>query len=293
MKAVSIFAMSRKGYVVLRDMIGNGLAECIDMVVIAHDHNMANDYFEELQAVCHAAGIRVYERHDAFSVSSPFCFAISWRWMIPLDSHSRLIVFHDSLLPRYRGFAPLVNMLINREPAIGVTALFASSEYDRGHIIAQRQIAVVYPIKISDAIDLITPLYAQMAVEITNWIRNGQTIPSVPQDEAQASYSLWRDEDDYRIDWNAKADDIRQFVYSVGYPYKGASTMAGDTLLRIMDCETQQDVAIENRTPGKVLFVTNGLPVVVCRDGLLKITDLRDENGESMLPLKKFRIKFH
>jgi methionyl-tRNA formyltransferase len=52
---------------------------------------------------------------------------------------------HDSLLPKYRGFAPLPNALINGEREVGVTALFASEEYDMGDIVCQRRLAVEYP----------------------------------------------------------------------------------------------------------------------------------------------------
>ena len=69
-----------------------------------------------------------------------FKFAIGWKWII--DNTSQLIVLHDSLLPKYRGFSPLVNSLINGDTLTGVTALFASSEYDKGEIIEQAQIGL-------------------------------------------------------------------------------------------------------------------------------------------------------
>jgi methionyl-tRNA formyltransferase len=56
-------------------------------------------------------------------ICSDFNIAISWRWMLKV---SNLIVIHDSLLPKYRGFSPLVNMLINGEDTLGVTVLFAT-----------------------------------------------------------------------------------------------------------------------------------------------------------------------
>ena len=292
MREVSLFAMSRKGYVVLRDLVNNGFSNHIDVVIIAHDKNMVDDYYEEMFFTCKEAGIRVCDRAEQIAVNSLFCIAVSWRWMIHLSNQSRLIIIHDSLLPKYRGFSPLVNMLINREPFIGVSAIFASKEYDKGEIIAQNKVLVHYPIKINDAINAIIPLYSRLVIEIIEKIKKGEPLFSISQNENEASYSLWRDEDDYRINWNSTAKDIQQFVYSVGYPYKGASTIADNTIFRILDCEIVKDVVIENRIPGKVVFMENGLPVVVCKEGLIKITELRNDGGESLLPLKKFRIKF-
>lgn len=292
MKEVSLFVMSRKGYALLKDIINSGYAPQIDKVVIAHDKAMANDYYEEMCSVCKAAGVDVHDKTEKVAITSPFCVTIMWRWMIPLQENSKLIVFHDSLLPKYRGFSPLVNMLINREPYIGVTSLFASNEYDKGDIIAQRRVAVEYPIKISDAIDLESPLFSSILIEIFEKIKKNQPINATPQKESEASYSLWRDEADYHIDWTCNSRDIQQFVYSVGYPFKGAYTLLDGEVLRIVDCEPVDDVHIENRTPGKMIFLNKGCPVVVCGEGLLKLTDIRNDAGESLLPLMKFRNRF-
>ena len=292
MKEVSLFVMSRKGYALLKDIIDCGYAPQIDKVVIAHDKAMANDYYDEMYNVCKEAGVDVHDKTEKISITSPYCVTIMWRWMIPLQENTKLIVFHDSLLPKYRGFSPLVNMLINKEPYIGVSSLFASNEYDKGDIIAQRKVAVKYPIKISDAIDLESPLFSEILIEIFEKIKNNQPILATPQNESAASYSLWRDEEDYHINWNSSSEDIQQFVYSVGYPFKGAYTLLDGEVLRIMDCEPASDVFVENRTPGKMIFLENGCPVVVCKKGLLKLTDIRDDEGESLLPLRKFRNRF-
>ena len=83
--------------------------------------------------------------------------AIGWRWLI--SGTENLIVLHDSLLPKYRGFAPLVNSLINGEQEIGVTAIWAGPEFDAGEIIFQEKAGICYPIKIQEAIEIVSGLY--------------------------------------------------------------------------------------------------------------------------------------
>lgn len=290
MKEVSLCVMSRKGYVVLRDLINNGYTEQIDKVVIAHDKAMANDYYEEMYTVCKGAGVEVYDKTEKVTITSPYCIAVAWRWMIPLQEGTKLIVFHDSLLPKYRGFSPLVNMLINQEPYLGVTSLYASEEYDKGDVINQNKVAVNYPIKITEAIDLVSPLYTELICDILNSLKNNKQLIATQQIEAECSYSLWRDEDDYHIDWGKSAAYILQFIYSVGYPFKGAYSMMGKEKIRILDAKICPDVIIENRQVGKVIFVDQGEPVIVCGTGLLKITSAVSEDGESVLPFKKFRV---
>jgi methionyl-tRNA formyltransferase len=70
--------------------------------------------------------------------------AVSWRWLIDHPAE-QLIVFHDSLLPRYRGFEPLVTSLVNGETRIGVAALFGASEFDTGDVIVQSATASRIP----------------------------------------------------------------------------------------------------------------------------------------------------
>lgn len=284
--------MGAKGLAVINEIVNRGFSTMVEKVVIAHDSHMENDYYEDIQSACSSAKISVCDRKDLGEVSSDYCFAISWRWLIELRESTKLIVLHDSLLPKYRGFSPLVNMLINKEPYIGVSALFACEKYDIGDIITQRKSEVSYPIKIHDAINQITPLYAEIACEILEKIQNGIELKAIPQVESDSSYSLWRDEDDYRINWDDEANNIQQFVYSVGYPFRGASTFMDKTLIRISDCQVVEDVIIENRQVGKVLFLEDGYPIVVCREGLLKITEATYENGDNVLPLSKLRLRF-
>ena len=73
-------------------------------------------------------------------------------------------MFHDSLLPKYRGFAPLVKGLICGETRFGVTALFGASQYDAGDILFQASVGITYPIAISDLITRVADCYVTGAV---------------------------------------------------------------------------------------------------------------------------------
>ena len=283
--------MSCKGLKVL-EALGKDYLKLIDFVVTARDDDVQADYYDEIFLTCNQLNIRCYDRKDVYHVTSRYAVAVSWRWLINL-SDTQLIVLHDSLLPKYRGFNPLVSCLINGEKKIGVTALFAADDYDTGDIIAQSLREISYPIKIERAIELIQDNYSELASEIAGTIANGLKLTGSKQDESEASYSLWRDEEDYRIDWNKPAENIRRFIDAVGFPYKGASTIVNDKPARVIEAEEVEDVKIENRIHGKVIFVKDGFPVVVCGEGLLKITALvDDETKESLLPLKKFRVRF-
>ena len=282
--------MGDKGLAVLEAIVKNGMTAYIDCVVSENDANTLDISNEGIREICQSSNIQYYNRKERFEITAEYIIAIAWRWMIRAKN-SKIIVLHDSLLPKYRGFAPLVNMLIHREPSIGVTAFFASDEYDRGDIIDQESVRIEYPIRIAEAIQLISPIYVSITISIITKIIKHQVLNTLPQNEADATYSLWRDEDDYRIDWNNSAEDIQQFVYSTGYPYKGASSIVHGEIVRIVDCTPLPDVIIMNRDVGKILFYQDSYPVVVCGEGLLKILEMKNDYGDRVL-LSKTRVRF-
>ena len=203
------------------------------------------------------------------------------------------IVFHDSLLPKHRGFDPLVNSLVSNESLGEVTTLFASSEYDKGDIITQRSMVINYPMKVNQAIKQIKPLYYELVKDIYKLILNEKQIPGNKQDENQATYSMWLDEKDYFIDWqNLSVNKIKRFVNAVGYPYDNAKAYLNAEAVKFVDVSVVTDVQIENRErhSGKIMFIKDGCPVVVCKKGLICLVDIRDKNDKCLLI--NFRSRF-
>jgi methionyl-tRNA formyltransferase len=121
---IALYLMTQKGYDVLKALIEKNLQNFISEVIVGRDNNVTEDYADQIISLCEQIRIPHFERNESHQITSEYSIAISWRWLI-CGSTSKLIVLHDSLLPKYRGFAPLVNMLINKEPKIGVSAIFA------------------------------------------------------------------------------------------------------------------------------------------------------------------------
>lgn len=293
-RAVTFLAMTQKGRDVVRHVLGRD-ADMVAQVIIGRDPQLVDDFSAEIAADCAAAGVPFAYREEAPDMVTSHAIAISWRWLVDLGD-TELIVMHDSILPRYRGFAPLPNMLINGEPEIGVTALFASAEYDCGDIIFQERSAIDYPLTIQRAIEINNRNYIALVDRILAYLRAGDPLPRAPQDDAQVSYSIWRDAADYQIDWTRSAEEISRFVDAVGPPYAGAVTIAGNDRVIVDAASALPDVACELRHPGKVIFIEQGCPVVICGQGLLRIERARiiDESGgeADFLPIRQFRTRF-
>lgn len=264
-------------------------------VVIGEDSAVQKDFAQEIFDLCRTNKVPSNFRKDfGGRFETDYVIAVSWRWIIDFPQH-KLIVLHDSLLPRYRGFAPLPNALINGEKTIGVTALFGAKDYDRGAIISQQATHIEYPICIKEAIEIVSDIYSQLVCEVFSALQTGEQLASRSQNEDEATYSPWRDSLDYIIDWTISAREIRRFVDALGSPYSGAITFSDGDEIVVVRASEVTDVSCELRHPGKVLFLDNGMPIVVCGSGLLRVEEAfvrRDANLHQFLPLRKLRTRF-
>jgi methionyl-tRNA formyltransferase len=125
-----------------------------------------------------------------------------------------------------------------------------------------------------------------------NMLQRDIPLPRKAQEEARATYSLWRDDSDYEIMWDWDAPRIERFVDAVGYPYGGARTWLQSKAIRLVRVKALDDVFVENRTSGKVIFVWDHKPIIVCGRGLIRIDEaILEETGQSALPFPSFRIR--
>lgn len=285
------YLMTSKGLIFLKTLIEAKNLNIL-YVVSDTDTSLNIDNFNEIKRLCDSFSIPFFCRKDAPIINrDTVIIAVSWKWIIHADL-SKIIVIHDSLLPKYRGFNPLVTALINGDKEIGATAIYGNSEYDKGDIIKQIKTSITYPIKIREAILIVSKLYVELAKYLISYLSSGALPPSEPQDEKNATYSLWRNDDDYLINWSKTSNQIKRFIDAVGSPYKSSSSYINKKRVRVIEAFEYPDEFIENRTPGKVIFVKNRLPIIVCGKGLIMITRLEDDNSNSLLPLLSFRTIF-
>jgi methionyl-tRNA formyltransferase len=290
-KNVGLFLMGKKGLTSLHALAASGSIEKVAFIVAGQDNSIKEDYFEDIKRVSESYNIDFTDRTqiDFTLLKCNHAIAIGWRWMIPLDFFP-LIVFHDSLLPKLRGFNPLVTALIEGYSEIGVTALLAGAEFDKGPVLGQSKARISYPVKINEAIDIVSALYAGLLNEVIDSIQR-DNLQSTDQDETEATYSLWRNDEDYLIDWSQDASRICRFVDAVGFPYLGAFTNYDGQPIRIVEAAEIDDLIIVNRTPGKILKIDNNQPLVVCGSGLVRIKNATYGDGDKSVVFNKLRVK--
>lgn len=291
MNSIALFIMGKKGLACLETVLNTTAVE-LKFVIYATDKNVEKDYADEIVALCTKHNILHYNKNtfdETLLNNVSYYIAVAWRWLIK-SNLEKLIVFHDSILPRNRGFNPLVTALINRDEEIGVTAIFANKEFDKGDILGVEKVAITYPIRIKEAIDIISVCYQDLVAKIVKQIAENSLV-ATPQDETQATFSLWRDEEDYFIDWNLEASTLERTIHALGFPYGGARTKMEDNIIILDEIKSIPDVKIENRTPGKIIFLDNNQPTIVCGKGLLKIKKAHYLDNGNEVVFNKFRTR--
>ncbi|WP_432152176.1 methionyl-tRNA formyltransferase [Streptomyces sp. bgisy029] len=223
-------------------------------------------------------------------VAPDIIVANNWRtWMPPeiynLPVHGTLNI-HDSLLPAYAGFSPLIWALINGEPEVGVTAHLMDEELDAGDIVVQRSVAVGPTDTTTDLFHRTVDLIAPVTTEALGLIASGRT-EFTPQDRSKASFFHKRAEEDIRIDWNWPAEDLERLIRAQSAPYPSAFTFHKGQRLDVLSA-----VVSEGRyggTPGRIFYREGDGVVIVAgadartgRNHGLAITRVRTEDGREL-----------
>lgn len=189
--------------------------------------------------------------------------ANNWRtWLPPeifdLPPHGTLNI-HDSLLPAYAGFSPVIWALINGEREVGVTAHRMDEELDAGDIVLQRSVPVGPADTATDLFHRTVDLIGPIVHEALDLIASGRA-EWVKQDRSRASFFHKRSVEDSRIDWNWPAEDLERLVRALSDPYPTAFTHHRGQRIGIVSATVSQ--ACYGGTPGRV-FIREGDGVVI------------------------------
>jgi methionyl-tRNA formyltransferase len=188
---------------------------------------------------------------------------------------------HASLLPKYRGAAPIQWAILNDEAETGVTIMKMAAGLDTGDILSRRSVPILPEDNSATLHDRLAVLGAELLVPTILAYTSGGIIPQ-PQVEAAASYARKITKEDGRLDWAQPArtlwNQVRAFTPWPG-AFTGLSGKAARRLLKISRATIE-----ENRrgAPGEVLQADKMGLVVACGQGALRIHELQLEGGRKM-----------
>lgn len=278
-------------------------------VVLAVTHPASEDSYkgiwsDSVEELAREHGIPVHltERADTETIdlvkrAEPDVIVVnSWyTWMPPelytMPTHGTLNL-HDSLLPKFTGFSPVLWALISGADEFGLTVHRMDEQLDTGDILVQHSLPIGPDATGTELVLAGMELIPGAVHEALEALASG-TAQWRPQDKAARSYFHKRSDRDSRMDWNWQAADLERFVRALSAPYPRAfSHYRGE---RIEILESSVSAARYGGTPGRVI-VQEGGGVVVCgpdayrgdNQGLL-ITRVRTGDGTEYSGAEFFR----
>jgi methionyl-tRNA formyltransferase len=198
-------------------------------------------------------------------------------WMLTLPPHGNINV-HASLLPKYRGAAPIQWAIANGEKVTGVTTMHLNEGLDTGDILMQKKIAIHYHDTSIELSPKLAELGADLLVETLQGLEQQQITP-IPQDHAQATLAPILRKEDGQIDFDRSAEEIyRRFR---GFqPWPGAFTRFREKGLKFINITPAGTVG--KISPGEVHIVDGNLFVLCGTGTILQLLQVQPEGKKTM-----------
>lgn len=185
---------------------------------------------------------------------------------------------HASLLPKYRGAAPLWRCVLNGETETGVTTMLTDVGMDTGDILLSEKIAITDDMTTGDVHDALSEIGAELIIKTIGGLLRGEIKP-IKQNDEEATYAPMIDRDDGRINFAASCAGVHNIVRGCN-PFPGAfGILKSGEKIKIWKTEKREDV---DGTPGKILEQDKNGILVACGKGAILIKELQTDGAKRM-----------
>lgn len=197
------------------------------------------------------------------------------------------INIHASLLPKYRGAAPINQCIIDGERETGVTIMQMDAGVDTGDILTQKKVIIDDKETAETLFDKLAQAGAELIVETLSLIEKGEITP-VKQDESLASHVKMMDKSMGKIDWTQDAVCIERLVRGLN-PWPSAYTFCQGKSVKIWSSDAMDGDAENAVQPGTIVAAAKDFFDVACGKGILRIYELQME-GKKRMDTKSFLL---
>ena len=186
---------------------------------------------------------------------------------------------HGSLLPAYRGAAPIHWAIINGEKTTGITTMFTDVGLDTGDILLKRELAIDSDMSVGELHDKMAVLGAEVLKDTLIELKNG-TLQRIPQDDKLSSYAPIIAKELGFIDWSKKAQQIHNLVRGTN-PWPGSYTFLNGDRMRIWRTRLASYNG-SSHTTGEIAQVSPAGICVKCSDGYILIEEVQFDSSKRM-----------
>jgi methionyl-tRNA formyltransferase len=187
---------------------------------------------------------------------------------------------HASLLPRYRGAAPINWAVARGETETGVTIMKMDEGMDTGPMLHVRKASIGPDDTAESLFGRLAVLGAEALVEAVKALREG-TLVETPQDGVSATYAPMLKKEHGKIDWGRAAREIRDLVRGMT-PWPSATAVHGGKALKVLSSAVVSEGDAPTGEPGEILDAGREGISVACGKGILRLTAVQPEGGKAM-----------
>jgi methionyl-tRNA formyltransferase len=192
---------------------------------------------------------------------------------------------HSSLLPKYRGPAPVPAAIANGDSETGVTLQYMEKEWDTGDIIDRRTVAIENTDTTGTLLERLAVVGGEMIVDVLDRIDRGETINRTPQDHNAATYTKIIKKSDGKIDWSRPAVEIERLVRAM-HPWPAAFTFIeirdDKPPVRITIHAADFDEAETGKESGTIIQCTEDSMNIAAGRGILIVKELQTAGKKRM-----------
>jgi methionyl-tRNA formyltransferase len=185
---------------------------------------------------------------------------------------------HASLLPKYRGPAPIQWAIINGETETGVTTMLMDRGLDTGEMLLSSRVEIKPDDTAGTLHDRLSEIGASLLIDTIQKVKDGSLRP-VPQNHALSSYAPMLTKEDGHIDWKKPAEYIERFIRGMT-PWPGAFTFVNEKRMRIFKSKIW-DPSLSD-IPGKVVQGFSNELLVSTGKGILSILEVQVDSGKRL-----------
>lgn len=199
------------------------------------------------------------------------------------------INIHASLLPAYRGAAPIQWAVLNGEKESGVTIMQMDKGLDTGDMLLKRSVELS-PKETGDSLhDKLMHLGAELIVEALSKLEKGELVPEKQKDEL-SSYAKKLTKVMGQIDWSKDAVSLERWIRGLN-SWPSAYTFFGGKTLKIWEAQVTEENGAQKAEPGQVVSVSRESFTVACDQGELQILSLQLE-GKKRVSTREFLLGY-
>ncbi len=189
---------------------------------------------------------------------------------------------HASLLPKYRGAAPINQAIIRGEQETGITTMFMDKGMDTGDILLQRKIPIEKDETAGTLHDRLCLIGAELLLETLRQLEAG-TLKRIPQEHEAATYAPMLKKEDGRINWQEAAVAIDRKVRGL-FPWPGAYTYFRGKMVKLLSVEVENTPAgAANALAGTIVDIDKKVgPLIVTGEGGIRILHIQPQNKKPM-----------